>query len=145
MLFEYDLSSAPVLRPVDDGIYLFRVISSKERMTDKQKQEIMWELQIEEPKEVIVDGAKVETLYIPMYFDPTDAKKAMGFIRDFFDACGKLIPGAKTFDTQDVYGALVGGEITKQPGTPEFPNPKNQCRKWFKQGEMPPVGLKPQN
>jgi hypothetical protein len=143
MRFEYDLSSAPVLKPVDDGIYLLKIISSKESTNDKGTQVISWEFHIEEPKDLIVDGAKVETIYVPQYISKDDPKKSLGFIRDLFDNCGKLVTGQQYFDTQDLYGAIVGADIVKQPGTPEFPNEKNQVKKWFKQNNMPPVGLKP--
>jgi hypothetical protein len=143
MRFEYDLSAAPVLRPVDDGVYLLKVISSKESVNDKGNQVINWEFHIEQPADLSVDGAKVDTLYIPQYISKEDPKKSLGFIRDLFEACEKLVPGRPDFDTQDLYGSLVGAEVTKTAGTPEFPNPQNRIKKWFKQNNMPPVGLKP--
>jgi hypothetical protein len=143
MLFNYDLSAAPVLRPVDDGVYLLKIISAKVKENEKGTTVISWEYHIEEPKEVIVDGAKVETVYLPQYISKDEPQKSLGFIRDQFEACDKLEVGKKDFDTDDLLGCLVGAELTKTAGTPEFPNPQNRVKKWFKHTEMPPVGLKP--
>jgi hypothetical protein len=143
MRFEFDLSAAPVLRAVDDGVYLLKIIASKEKENDKGNTEISWEFHIEQPENLMVDDARVDTIYYRQYISKEEPKKSLGFLRELWVACGKLVPGQGYFDTQDLWGSIVGAEIVKQPGTPEFPNEKNQVKKWFPQSNMPPVGLKP--
>jgi hypothetical protein len=138
MRFEYDLSNAPVLKPVPDGIYLLRVISSKESKSQKGVDQILWEYEIVQPERVEVEGAPVKQLY--MY--QSVSEKSLGFLRALWDACERLTPGAASFDTQDLYGCTFGAEIIKRPGTPEYPNESNQIRKYFKAGNMPAPGVK---
>jgi hypothetical protein len=145
MRFEYDLSSAPVLKPVNDGVYLLQIISSKEGTNDKGNQFINWEFKIAKPEELLVDNEKVETLYYRQYISKTEPQKSLGFIRDLFKACDKLVSGQGYFDTTDLYGCFVGAEIVKTAGTPEFPNPQNVVKKWFNQNNMPEPQVKPQD
>ncbi len=138
MRFEYDLSSAPVLKTVPDGIYLLKIISSKESKSKNSNDQIQWEYEILQPQPLLVDGSPVKQLF--MY--QTVTEKSLGFLRQLWDACGKLVVGAKDFDTTDLYGSTFGAEIVKQPGTPEYPNDKNVIRKYFKADNCPPPAVK---
>lgn len=142
MRFEYDLSAAPVLKAVEDGIYLFKVISSKEKENDKGNMDIQFEFQILQPETVIVDGDKVETLYMHYYISKDDPKKSLGFLQPLWKACGRLVQGQQGFDTQDLYGCVFGAEVTKTAGTPEYPNPQNRIKTYFTQNNMPPAQVK---
>lgn len=145
MRFNYSLADAPVLKPVDDGIYLLKVIVSKEKKNDKNNDVITYEMEIMEPQNVRVDGAVVEKLYIPYYISADDPMKSLCFLRPLFEACGKLIPDAKDFDTEDIYGCVFGAEIIKRPPTTEFPDPQNRIRNYFSQENCPPPGVKPKD
>jgi hypothetical protein len=136
--FEYDLSSAPVLKTVPDGVYLLKIISSKESKSKNNNDQIQWEYEIVEPAALIVDGSPVKQLF--MY--QTVTEKTLGFLRQLWDACDKLVVGAASFDTTDLYGCTFGAEIVKQPGTPEYPNEKNQIAKYFKLNNCPAFGVK---
>lgn len=138
MRFEYDLSAAPVLKTVPDGVYLLKIISSKESKSKSGNDSIQWEYEIVEPQNLIVDGSPVKQLF--MY--QTVTEKSLGFLRSLWDACDKLVLGANSFDTTDLYGCTFGAEIVKQPGTPEYPNEKNQIRRYFKATNCPPTGVK---
>jgi hypothetical protein len=138
MRFEYDLSSAPVLRTVPDGVYLLKIISSKESKSKNGNDQIQWEYEIVQPSPCIVEGSPVKQLF--MY--QTVTEKSLGFLRQLWEACDKLQLGATAFDTTDLYGCMFGAEIVKQPGTPEYPQEKNQVRKYFKANNCPPAGIK---
>jgi len=142
MRFEHDLSAAPVLKPVPDGVYLLQVITAKEKKNEKDNDDIMYEFKILQPDPCIVDGEKVETLYMHYYISKDNPLQSLSFLQPLFKVCGKLQTGVVGFDTQDIYGCTFGAEIVLQAGTPQYPNPKNQIRKYFEQNNMPPVQMK---
>ena len=143
MRFNFDLSAAPVLKPVDDGVYLLKVISVKEKKNDKENDAITYEFEILAPTPVLVDGAIVERIYLNYYISKDDPLKSLGFLRPLFEACGKLEQGREDFDTQDILGCTFGAEIVKRAGTPQYPDPQNRIRNYFTQDNCPEPAIKP--
>lgn len=145
MRFDYDLESAPILKPVDDGIYLLEVVQDKYKKNEETGTDCCtFEFKILQPENVIVDGGRVERLYIPFYISAKDPMMSLGInFRPLFEACEKLESGRKDFDTEEVYGCIFGAEIVKTPGTPEYPDPRNRIRNYFTQANCPPPEIKP--
>ena len=141
MRFEYDLSNAPVMKAVPDGIYLLQAVQSKAKENDKGNTDVMYEFKIVQPDPCVVDEETVTRIFIHYYINPKDPDQGMGFLRPLFKACGKLVTGTG-FDTDDIVGDIFGAEIVRQEGTPEYPTPKNQIRNYFPQDDMPPVQFK---
>lgn len=142
MRFEYDLSAAPVIKPVPDGIYMLKVISSKEKKNDKGNDDIMFEFEILAPTPCVVDGDTVKSLYMHYYISKDNPMESLGFLQPLFKACGKLTQGMG-FDTQDIYGCTFGAEIALQAGNAQYPNPKNVFRNYFSQDNCPAPEFKP--
>jgi hypothetical protein len=142
MRYEFDLSAAPVLKAVPDGIYLLQVISSKEKVNDKGNNDIQFEFKILQPDPCMVDNEKVETLYMHYYISKDNPMQSLSFLQPLWKACGKLQAGVVGFDTQDIYGCTFGAEIVFQPGNTEFPNPKNAIRNYFEQSNCPPAQMR---
>lgn len=145
MKFDYDLESAPILKPVDDGIYLLEIVQDRYKKNEETGTDCCtFEFRILQPVPVIVDGGRVERLYIPYYISAKDPMMSLGMnFRPLFEACGKLEPGRKDFDTEEIYGCIIGAEIIKQPGNVEYPDPKNRIRNYFTQDNCPPPEIKP--
>jgi hypothetical protein len=142
MRYELDLSAAPVLKAVPDGVYLLQVISSKEKKNDKGNDDIMFEFKIVQPDPLMVDGEKVETIYLHYYISKENPMQSLSFLQPLFKACGKLQQGVVGFDTQDIYGCIFGAEVVYQPGDATYPNPKNSVRKYFEQNNCPAIQMK---
>ncbi len=109
MQFEFDLSTVPVVKPIPDGIYIFRVDACKDlKAASTGNPQVQFELSILQPTPVMVGDAKVEKHYHYLTLTP----KTQGMFRDFFDACGKLRPGVG-LNTDELIGSTFGGETVK--------------------------------
>jgi hypothetical protein len=108
MRFDFDLESAPVLRPIPDGTYIFRVVGSKDLVSKANNNPmVQWECEIVEPKPVIVDGATVEKYFHYSTITPN----TLGYVRELFDACERLKPGP--WSPEDLYGGTFGATVIK--------------------------------
>lgn len=109
MQFDFDLSTVPVIKPIPDGTYLFRVLETKDRKAKSSgNDQVQFELEILAPKPVVVDGATVERHFHYLAVTPN----TYSMVRDIFEVCGKLRPGVG-LNTQDLWGSEFGAEVVK--------------------------------
>lgn len=133
MKIEVDLTKVQSLKPIPDGTYLFRIMSCKQGMSQTNNPKYTWEADILKPENVVVDGATVKKYY----FDTSLAEGALFHLRDLYEACGKLKPGAST---EDLLGCEVGAVVILTV-TPEY-GERNKIQK-FIPAKLTKPGLKP--
>lgn len=96
--FELDLSKAPTLEAIDDGVYVVRIEGSKTKTSNNGNPVIQWSSEIVAPSEVA--GQK-------FYFNSVVTDNALYRLKDMYKAADRLEEGVG-FETEVMHGVEIG-------------------------------------
>lgn len=112
MRFEIDLSKAPRIRPLPDGVYIINLISFEQKKSKADIPKLTWKARVLKPTEIAEQIPEI-------WFDTSLSPGALFHLADLYEAITGKVPGATGFDPADLCGKEVGVNATLED-SPEF-------------------------
>src|SRR5947208_312666 len=105
MKFDIDLTKAPRIRAVPDGVYILKILSGELKKSKAQNDKITWKLEITQPT-----AAREISQF--MYHDSSLVDTALWRLQELYEAVGRLHTGG--FSMEEVLGASVGAIVSSE-------------------------------